>query len=250
MKKNALFTFALIFLYTSCNMSSYKPKVIGHRGAMGHETENTLASVKKAMDLGVDMVEIDVFKIASGEIVVFHDDRVERLTNGKGRIEGYDLAGMEQLVLKGGHRIPLLRDVLDQMDARVAVNIELKGVNTSEQVNQIVDYYVSKKGWTLENILISSFNWDELRKMRNLNEYIDIAVLTEEDPIKAIPVAQELNAVAINPNYKTLTKENTLQIQEMGFKLYTWTVNAPDQIEKMKNFGVDGIISDYPERVN
>ena len=250
MKKKLLVKLGLVFLFTGCHMNNQKPQVIGHRGAMGHETENTMASIKKAIDLGVDMIEIDVFKIASGEIVVFHDDNVERLTNGSGRIEDYTLEEMKRLVVKGNHQIPLLQDVLDQMDNQIALNIELKGANTSQEVNQIVNHYINEKGWALDNVLISSFNWDELRKMRMLNEAIDIAILTEEDPLDAIPVAQELNAVAINPNYKTLTKENTSQIHEKGFKLYTWTVNKPGEIQRMKKIGVDGIISDYPERVD
>ncbi|NAY92069.1 glycerophosphodiester phosphodiesterase [Muricauda sp. JGD-17] len=231
-------------------MMDSKPMVIGHRGAMGHETENTLASVQKAMDLGVDMIEIDVFKIESGEIVVFHDERVERLTNGGGKVEEYNIVDLHQLILDGGHKIPMIQEVLKLINNQVALNIELKGANTADRVNFILDYYVRERGWTWDNILISSFNWDELREMRKLNSGINIAVLTEDDPLQAIDVAKELNAVAINPDYKTLTEENVAQIQEVGFKIYTWTVNEPNQIEKMKNFGVDGIISDYPERVH
>ena len=97
--------------------------------------------------------------------------------------------------------------------------------------------------------MISSFNWDELRDMRSHNADIKIAVLTSEDPIKAIDVAKELKAVAINPHFETLTKENTAKIHEEGLKVYTWTVNEPEDIQKMTQFGVDGIITNYPERV-
>ena len=86
--------------------------------------------------------------------------------------------------------------------------------------------------------------------MRELNKDIQIAILTEEDPLEAIAVAKELNAIAINPNYKTLNEENTAKIQGAGFKIYTWTVNDPEDIQKMKDYGVDGIITNYPERVN
>ena len=79
----------LCLLMSSCTPSPSGPLIIGHRGAMGYETENTLASVQKALDLGVDMIEIDVFQIRSGEIVVFHDERVDRLANSGGRIEEY-----------------------------------------------------------------------------------------------------------------------------------------------------------------
>src|SRR5690554_3285334 len=93
----------IAILILSCKDMN-KPLVIGHRGAMGHETENTLASVQKALDLGVDMLEIDVFKIRSGEMVVFHDDTVDRLTDGTGKIESYNYSDLQELNLKGNHK--------------------------------------------------------------------------------------------------------------------------------------------------
>ncbi|AEM69996.1 glycerophosphoryl diester phosphodiesterase [Allomuricauda ruestringensis DSM 13258] len=231
-------------------MTKSKPLVIGHRGAMGHETENTLASVQKAMDLGVDMIEIDVFKIDSGEIVVFHDETVDRLANSSGNIEEYNIVQLRQLTLDSGHKIPMLQDVLKKINNQVALNIELKGAGTADKVNHIVNYYIEKEGWSPENFVISSFKWDELKAMRAKNKDIKIAVLTSKDPLEAIEVAKELKAVAINPNYKTLTQENTAKIQAEGLKVYTWTVNEPEDIQKMTEFGVDGIITNYPERVN
>lgn len=249
MKKSLMVALMAIFIFNSCKMIDSKPLVIGHRGAMGHETENTLASIQKAMELGVDMIEIDVFKIKSGEIVVFHDEDVSRLSNGGGKIEDYNIVEVRQLTLEGNHKIPELKDVLKTIDNKVALNIELKGAGTADRVNKIVTHYIEDKGWLPENILISSFKWDELRAMRGYNKDIQIAILTDEDPIKAMDIAKELNAVAINPNYKTLTKENTAKIHDEGLKVYTWTVNEPDDIQKMEEFGVDGIITNYPERV-
>ncbi len=250
MKKNLLWASIVTFLFNSCGMKDLKPLVIGHRGAMGHETENTLASVQKALDLGVDMLEIDVFQLKTGETAVFHDETVDRLTNGEGEIEAYNLTDMQELVLDGGHKIPLLEDVLNLIDNQVGLNIELKGAGTSDQVNFITKNYIENKGWSPDNIVISSFDWDELREMRKLNKDIKIAVLTAEDPLEAIMVAKELNAVAINPKFTKLTAENVQKIQREGLKVYTWTVNEPKDIQQMKDFGVDGIITDYPERAH
>ncbi|WP_420603936.1 glycerophosphodiester phosphodiesterase [Flagellimonas sp.] len=250
MKKRLPLILITIFLMNSCGFMDSKPLVIGHRGAMGHETENTLASVQKALDLGVDMIEIDVFKIESGEIAVFHDERVERLSNSGGLIEDYNIVDLRQLILDGNHKIPQLQDVLKLIDNQVALNIELKGSNTADRVNFITNYYIKERGWAPENIIISSFKWDELRDLRKLNEAVKIAVLTEENPLQAIPVAKELNAVAINPDFKTLTEETVEEMQDAGFKVYTWTVNEPEDIQKMKDFGVDGIITNYPERAH
>lgn len=231
----------------SCTMD--KTLVIGHRGAMGHETENTLASIQKAMDLGVDMIEIDVFKIKSGEIVVFHDDTVDRLTNGPGNIEDYNIINLKKLIVDGGHKIPMLQDVLKLIDNKVALNIELKGPGTADRVNFIMNNYIEQNNWSPDNFLISSFNWDELREMREYNPTVAIAVLTEDNPLDAIPVAKELNAVAINPYFKRLDMEVADEIRDAGFKIYTWTVNEPQDIEAMKQIGVDGIITNFPERV-
>ncbi|MDC6388278.1 glycerophosphodiester phosphodiesterase family protein [Maribacter sp. PR1] len=227
-----------------------KPLIIGHRGAMGHETENTLASVQKAMDLGVDMIEIDVFKVKSGEIVVFHDENVERLTNGPGSIEDYNYIDLKKLIVDGGHKIPMLQDVLKLIDNKVALNIELKGANTADRVNHIMTYYIENKGWSAENFIISSFNWDELREMRTLNPNVKLAILTEEDPTEAIPIAKELNAVAINPYYKNVNLQVANTIREAGLKIYVWTVNEEEDINAMKRIDVDGIITNYPERIN
>ncbi|MGB5356477.1 MAG: glycerophosphodiester phosphodiesterase family protein [Eudoraea sp.] len=239
----------LCFVFVTSSISSQKNMlVIGHRGAMGHETENSLPSIQKAMNMEVDMIEIDVFKIASGEIVVFHDEKIDRLTDGKGSLETLNLQEVKALTLEGNHKIPLLNEVLDLIDHKVSLNIELKGADTAKEVNFIISKYIQENGWSAEDFIISSFNWQELEIMRQLNQDISIAVLTEENPLDAIPMAKKLNATAINPYYKTLKKESVGHIQKLGFKVFTYTVNRPKDIKKMRKFGVDGIFTNYPER--
>jgi len=238
-----------ILAFSSC-MNNNNLLVIGHRGAMGHETENTLASMQKALDLGVDMIELDVFQIDSGEIVVFHDERVERISNGGGRIEEYNIVDLKALTLDGNHKIPMLQEVLDLVKHQIPLNIELKGANTAEKVNFIINHYIATYGWSLEDFVISSFDWNELEQMRKFNPEIAIAVLTEEDPLAAIPMAKKLNAIAINPDHSKLTLTNAAEIKEAGFKIFPWTVNELEHIERMKKIGVDGIFTNYPERIN
>ncbi|MBU2995515.1 glycerophosphodiester phosphodiesterase [Cellulophaga baltica] len=244
-----IFIALFLVLSLSC-MENKKLLVIGHRGAMGHETENTIASIEKALALEVNMIEIDVFKIASGEIVVFHDDSVERLTNGKGNIEAFTLSELRKLEVVGGHQIPLFTEVLNIINKKVPLNIELKGANTAKDVDEIIKTYISEKGWELNDFIISSFNWDELILMREVNNDIAVAVLIEdENPLEAIPLAKKLHAVAINPDADKLTLEIANKIREAGFKIYPWTVNDPQKIIEMKRIGVDGMFTNYPERV-
>lgn len=222
---------------------------IGHRGAMGHETENTIASVKKALALGVDVIEVDVFMIKSGELVVFHDETLDRLTDTSGRIEDFTLEELQKVVVKGYHRIPTLDEVIETTDRLVVLNIELKGKNTTKPTLELLQKYY-QKGWKKEDFLISSFLWDELETFRKLDSEIPIAVLTEKNPTDALMMGKKLKAVAINPWWETLNKENVQQIHDQGFKIYTYTVNEPKDIKFVTELGVDGIFCNFPERLN
>ncbi|MGA0383609.1 MAG: glycerophosphodiester phosphodiesterase [Flavobacteriaceae bacterium] len=245
----------LTILMSACTLSTSKHElyVIGHRGAMGYETENTLASIDKAVELGVPMIEIDVFKIASGELVVFHDDEVDKLTDGSGPIEAMNLEEVKALTLEGGHRIPTLIDVLDTLNARTSLNIELKGSNTADDSVRIVREYIESQRYTLDQFVFSSFKWGELERVRELDKSFDIAVLTGEDPpgedpLDAISIAEELNAIAINPWFKRVTAENVQAIHDAGFKVFTYTVNELEDIALMRSYKVDGIFCNYPDR--
>ncbi|WP_333694639.1 glycerophosphodiester phosphodiesterase [Flavobacterium sp.] len=226
-----------------------KPLNIGHRGAMGHETENTLASVKKALELHVDMIEIDVFLIKSGELVVFHDEILDSITNTSGRIEDFTFEELQKVIVKGNHRIPTLNEVIEIMDRKVPLNIELKGKNTAQPTFEVLKKYYHK-GWKKDDFVISSFLWNELETFRKLDKEIPIAVLTEENPLEALATGKKLSAVAINPWWETLTKENLQQIHNEGFLIYTYTVNEPKDIKWVTELGVDGIFCNFPERLH
>ena len=238
----------MCLIFNAC-IPSKNTLVIGHRGAKGHLAENTLPSIDKAMYLGVDGVEIDIFRCASGELVVFHDQTLEKLTNGTGYIEQLDLDSIRKIEVLGGFTIPTLEEVLNLIDGQVSLNIELKGSQTAFLTDSLLKIFFMYEAWSPEKILISSFNWDELKVFYNINKEVPIAVLTEDDPIDAIPVAQSLKAKAINPNFKSLTKENVDKIKKVGIQIFPWTVNQPDDISRMIDLGVDGIITDFPERV-
>lgn len=245
MKKS--FFLVVFCILMSCTSKSDGPLIIGHRGAMGYETENTLASVEKALELGVDMIEIDVFQISSGEIVVFHDERVDRLSNSAGRIKEYNIFDLKKLILDGGHQIPMLQDVLKLVKGRAALNIEMKDTQIADNIHQIIEGYSQKPEWSQEQFIVSSFDWEELRAYRGYSPKGRIAVLTEGDPLEALNVARELDAEAINPHFTQLNAGNVAKLHEAGFKVYTWTVNDPSDFQKLREMGVDGVFSNYPD---
>ncbi len=223
---------------------------IGHRGAKGHVAENTIASIKKAIELGADGIEIDVFRCLTGEIVVFHDKTLDMLSNGTGYIEEKSLSELKELnILESSYSIPTLEEVIKSIGKEVFLNIELKGSNTSKGSLETVYKHVKTGKINMSNILFSSFNWEELSELRNLDSDVKIALITGEDPLKAISTALTLNAIAINPNHKKLNQENVEKIFSSGLKIYTWTVNNKLDIIKVKDLKVNGIITDFPERI-
>ncbi len=240
----------MISVSTSCVQTKNSPLVIGHRGARGYVAENTVASVKKALELGVDGIEIDVFRCKTGELVVFHDQTLEKLTNASGYIEQLDLDSIRKITVLDKEPIPTLSEVLDVIDGKVTLNIELKGSQTALPTISLLKIYFESGKLTPNDVFISSFNWEELTLFYQESNGIPIAVLTEGDPLDAIPIAKKLNAFAINPDFKSLTKSNFQKMHKAGFEVYPWTINSYEDIDYMKSIGVDAIITDFPDRVN
>lgn len=226
-----------------------QPLKIGHRGAKGYVAENTLESIQKALDLNVDAIEIDVHLSQTGELVVYHDFTLERLTNGTGEIAMKSLEELKSLKINGQFEIPTLLEVLELIDEKCILNIELKGENTAFETCKSIQLYTETKGWKFEDFIVSSFNNDELQTVYNINKEIPLAVLTEYDLNAAINFAKTINAMAIHPEFQLLNENNVRKIQSLGLKVNPWTVNEVEDMMRMKSYGVDGIISDYPDRL-
>lgn len=222
---------------------------IGHRGAKAYIAENTLESINKAFSLGVNAIEIDVHKCATGEIVVFHDFTLNRMTNGNGELASFPFSYLKTLRVDNQFLIPTLQDVLDVIPDKGLINIELKGRNTAAGVAKIIGDYIKSGRLDNEQIIVSSFQKTELQDIAKLNPELQLAVLTQASVTEALSFAKEINAFAIHPNYTLLTRANVLKAKNLGLKVITWTVNDPNDIENIKDLEVDGIISDYPDRL-
>lgn len=223
---------------------------IGHRGAKGHLAENTLESIQKALDIGVDMIEIDVHKCASGELWVIHDFTLDRTTDGSGEIAKKPAEVIRKLRIEGRYKIPLLTEVLDLIEGKCLINIELKGLNTAAPVIELVKRKVNGGKWQYSDFIISSFQKNELFETRKLDEKVPIAVLSKASVPEAIEIGKMLKASAIHPSLGIITRDNTKLSQDAGFSVNVWTVNEREDILRMIDFGVDGIISDYPNRLH
>ena len=224
---------------------------IGHRGSKGYVAENTLESINHAILLGADGIEIDVFKCLSGELVLSHENNLKRLTGKSGQLEKLTLGELKKFLVVGKYKIPTLTDVLKTIETPLFVNIELKGLNTAQATSKIITNLSKSTSWRLENFIISSFNWNELEQFRSIDKNTPVGVLLSNSMSinEAIEFGKKINAQAIHPNFKLLNEKTVKKIKNNGFKIYTWTVNSKDDINYMKKFKVDGIISDFPDKI-
>lgn len=222
---------------------------IGHRGAKGHEPENTLPSFQKALDLNVGGIELDVHVCKTGELIVIHDFTVDRTTNGFGTVAELTLSEIKDLRINDHIEVPTLEEVLELVGKKCLINIELKGRHTAKPVSHLIEKYILEKDYSYDNFIVSSFQREELEMMFLINPKVNLGILSQASVSQALEWANAFSAKAIHPHFSLLTEENVRKTQEQGFKIYTWTINEKEDIERIKTYNVDGIITDFPERI-
>ncbi len=215
---------------------------------MGYEPENTLASFRKAITLGVDMVELDVHVCKSGELVVVHDDKADRTTDGKGEIAKLSLVELKKLNAGNSQRIPELKEVLGLIKGKAGVNIELKGKGTAIPVAQAIKTY-NAQGWNQDKFIVSSFDMDELARFRLSDKTTRVGILFEKKTENPFYFAKKFAAYSVNPPLDLVTSQLVSKAHGRNLKVFVWTVDNPEDIQKVKNLGVDGIFSNYPDRL-
>ena len=222
---------------------------IGHRGACGYEPENTLCSFLKAIELSCDMIELDVHRCASDQLVVIHDERVDRTTDGTGFVTDKTLAQIKALDAGNGQQIPTLRQVFGVVDRKVNVDIELKGSDTAGPVVNLIEHYVRKKGWTYDDFIVTSFDHCLLKEVFELNSHINVGVLLESMPIDVGLIASNVGARLIVVDHRCLQQKLVDDAHDSGLAVFVYTVNDVCDIDRVTLLGIDGIISDYPDRL-
>ena len=226
-----------------------KISTIGHRGAKGHSPENTMESFRKALEMNADGIELDVHICKSGEIIVIHDFTVDRTTNGTGAISDLTLSEIKALRINGTIEVPTLDEVLQIFNHNHLVNIELKGTNTAQKVCDYIEILVKEKRFNYQNFVVSSFQEEAIAEVAEINPKIPLGILTQASVDQALAWASRYNAKAIHPHFSLLTTENGALTRQKGYQIYTWTVNEPADIERVRALGVNGIITDFPDRI-
>lgn len=221
---------------------------IGHRGARGHAPENTLLSIDTGMRLGADMIEFDVQR-CEDQLVVIHDPRLERTTGGEGRVEQVRFDYLRSLDAGQGQQIPTLQEVLDLVEARVPLNVEIKSAAGTGAMVASLLRDVLADGWSASQFLVSSFHLPELYEFKQIAPEIPIAALVCGVPLDWAACAIELGASALNISAEFADPHLVHDAQSRGLKVYAYTVNHPQEIRALRDAGLDGVFSDYPDRV-
>ena len=224
-------------------MSISVPIIIAHKGASGHAPENTLLAFSKAVNLGAQMIELDVHETADGELVCIHDSSVDRTTNGSGEISKLTYKELQRLDAGQGEHIPLLDDALRFASGKIQVNIELKVIGVEKKVLETAD-----QNGMLQNIILSSFIHDVLIEIRNFDETVKTAVLINYAMDDIVPYSLDLKANAINPHHGLVTPKLVQESHNAGLNVYPWTVNDPRTMANLFVLDIDGLITDYPDR--
>jgi glycerophosphoryl diester phosphodiesterase len=217
------------------------PLRIGHRGAAGHVLENTLGSIEKAIELGVDYVEIDLRLTRDGHVVVLHDATVDRTTTGHGRIKDLTLAQTQRIKTKDGQHVPTLEEVLKLTDGRVGLMLELKIRGLAKPVSEIVE----RSGFS-SPVIYASFHHKELSHVREWLPSATIMPLISRGRI-APRIPAKLSAHHVGIRLDRVGKPVVASLHAAGIQLFVFTVNDVDDVARMTDIGVDGIISDLQD---
>lgn len=222
--------------------------VIGHRGAAGHRPENTLASLRHALTLGADAVEVDVQMLA-GTLIVLHDETLERTTNGHGHYKAMSLTALRALDAGDGERVPLLDEVIALTCGRIGLNIEVKEAGIAAQVVDFVLAATATLPAWRARILLSSFDVETSAMLARLRGTMSFGLLYEEAFESALARALLLGAKSLHMPLAALDAAAVERAQSQGLAVYVYTVNASADIARCRAAGVDGVFSDYPDRV-
>ncbi|MEM2339697.1 MAG: glycerophosphodiester phosphodiesterase family protein [Nitrososphaerales archaeon] len=221
-----------------------KVLIIAHRGASAYEPENTLRAIKRAMDLGADMVEIDVRATKDNHIIVMHDETVDRTTNGKGYVKDMTLKELKMLNAGLGESIPTLQEVIQFIKGRAKLVIEIKVLGIEKKVLEIIN-----QNEMIDKVLITSFYHPILKSIKEINPKVQTGAIISSRPIKPAQLALDAKANALLPRYIYVDPEMIDDTHKHGLVIYPWTVDTINEIKKLIKMGVDGIVTNKPDIV-
>ncbi|GGO41798.1 glycerophosphoryl diester phosphodiesterase [Streptomyces daqingensis] len=213
---------------------------VGHRGVMGVEPENTLRSFVRAEEEGLDVIELDLHLSKDGELVVMHDADVARTTDGSGAIGDFTLAELRQLDAGQGERIPAFQEVVQ------AVRSPLQAEIKDKAAARVLVAVIGELGLH-DRVTVISFHDEALREVRALLPEMPLVLVTGRSTPTAPERALELGAEMVSCELRWLERETVDRCHAHGIKVISWTVNTDDDLARVRELGLDGVVTDMPE---
>lgn len=216
---------------------------IAHRGASAYEPENTIRSFRRAIELGADMVELDVRRSLDGSLVVIHDSKVDRTTNGRGLVRLKSLAEIKELDAGMGESVPTLEEAFETAAGKTKFVIELKEDGLENQVIKVIRDYCE-----MEDVFIVSFKPHRLKAVKELEPVLKTGLIlfASTDPLR---IARMCGADAVAPFRWFITKNLADRARDAGIYLFTWTVDDRDKAMRLREMGVSGIVTNRPDLI-
>lgn len=233
-----------------------QPRIVAHRGASLVRPENTLAAFAAALDMGADGIELDLQMTRDGELVVLHDETLDRTTTGKGYLQAHTAeevrgcdAGSWFSPRFGGEKVPFLWEVLELVRGKgILLNIELK--------NGIVPYRGMEEklisllaDYPEQEVLVSSFNHYSLKLIKQLQPGMQCGALYVAGFLEPWRYAAHWGFEALHPIYLNIIPELLTGCRQAGIRLFPWTVDDNETLGRLAASGVDGIITNAPDRL-
>jgi glycerophosphoryl diester phosphodiesterase len=232
---------------------------IAHRGFSGAAPENTLAAFKKAMEVGSDMIELDVHLSKDGQVVVIHDDTLKRTTSGIGKVADFSLQELKQLDAGKwlgsrffGERIPTLKEVLELTRGKIPIHIELKEGDLGRYtITDLADRSLEEveKAGLLDQVLFGSFSLPALERVREKKPGLPVALIYDKSWNTPQEVTRGRPFPVLSCSGKVLNQANASNARQQGIKVFVWTLNTEEHMEQFLNVGVDGIITNHPDKL-
>ncbi len=217
---------------------------IGHRGACGYRPENTLVSIEHAINLRCHFTEIDVRRTADGMLVLLHDERVDRTTDGQGSIAELALEDAQKLDAGNSQKVPTLEETLAIASGRIGLILELKVPGLT------YDACATVRGSGFNgSVIYASFLHEELQHVRRIDPKAQTLALFKRLPEDPSATAISLQATHVGVRIDTVTKPLVHRLHDARLLVFVYTIDKPAAIKRMKMLGVDGIISDFPDLI-
>lgn len=222
------------------------PRIIAHRGASAHAPENTMAAFQLALEMAADGIELDAMLAKDGEVVVIHDESIDRTTNGTGAVRDLTLEELKKLDAGGGEKLPSLDEVLTRFAGRFLINIELKNYSSIFDNLPLKVADLVKSHDCAQSVLISSFNPFNLSRFHRRHPEVPVGLLTDKNKAKHW-LWRLFHFDALHPHFSDVDALLVSALHARGRQVNVWTVDDPAEIQRLADLGVDSIITNDPQ---